>query len=54
MTDASQSAIGSSTAVDYNLSSIHRNAVLIIGPVVATTGGEFDTGVLDASLNPLV
>jgi len=42
-TEASQSAIGNSTTVDYNLSSIHRNAVLIISPVVALTGYEFYT-----------
>jgi hypothetical protein len=34
-TDASHSAIGRSTAIDYNLGSIHKNAVLIVDETVA-------------------
>lgn len=33
-TDASHSAIGRTTAVDYNLSSIHRNGVIVVDEVV--------------------
>ena len=34
-TDASHSSIGSSTAVDYNLASIHRNAAIISDEIVS-------------------
>lgn len=34
-TDASHSTIGRSTAIDYNLGSIHKNAILIISETVA-------------------
>ena len=33
-TDASHSAIGGSTAIDYNLGSIHKNAVLIVDETI--------------------
>ncbi len=34
-TDASHSAIGRSTAIDYNLGNMHKNAVLIVDETVA-------------------
>lgn len=34
-TDASHSAIGRSTAIDYNLGSMHKNAILIVDEIVA-------------------
>jgi hypothetical protein len=34
-TDASHSAIGSSTAVDYNLASIHKNSSIIADEIVS-------------------
>ena len=37
-TDASHSMIGCSTALDYNLASIHKNAVLIVEETVAIEG----------------
>jgi hypothetical protein len=33
-TDASHSSIGRSTAIDYNLASMHKNAILIVGRTV--------------------
>ena len=41
-TDASQSAIGTSTAVDYNLASIHRNATIIFDPLVYISDFAFE------------
>jgi hypothetical protein len=40
-TDASQSAIGSSTAVDYNLASIHKNSIILVNPLVQVSTYEF-------------
>lgn len=64
-TDASHSAIGRTTAVDYNLSSIHRNGIIAvneivsIGPVVIVEpspdfllGREAEQEVLDAIDTP--
>lgn len=34
-TDASHSVIGRTTAIDYNLASIHKNAVIIVNRTVA-------------------
>jgi hypothetical protein len=34
-TDASHSAIGRTTALDYNLAGIHKNAVIIVNRTVA-------------------
>ncbi|MEY2501285.1 MAG: hypothetical protein QOI07_1619 [Verrucomicrobiota bacterium] len=34
-TDASHSAIGRTTALDYNLASIHKNAVIVVNKTVA-------------------
>lgn len=41
-TDASQSAIGQSTAIDYNLASIHKNAVIIVNPLVSLLGSQLE------------
>ena len=34
-TDASHSGIGRATAIDYNLASIHKNAVIVVDRTVA-------------------
>lgn len=34
-TDASHSAIGRMTAIDYNLASIHKNAAILVNTIVA-------------------
>ncbi len=41
-TEASQSSIGTSTAVDYNLASIQKNSIIILDPIVQIQAVEGD------------
>ena len=42
-TDASYSAIGRSTAIDYNLGSMHKNGIIVVNQIVALRPIEAET-----------
>jgi hypothetical protein len=47
-TEASQSSIGTSTAVDYNLASIHKNSVILVDPLVHVEYFQFEPETFEA------
>lgn len=47
-TEASQPLIGTSTALDYNLASIHKNAIIVTDSLVYLQGVEFPPETVEA------